>query len=152
AGSGNITFTDNSGTITQTGIAAGQAISVTASGNVTVDALRGTTVGLTSNTGFVHSLGSSNVQASTELTGSAATGINLNTLAATLQASNSTSGNIDIIQAASPAQTLTVTGSGVVNSAAGFHILLENFGASIAIDSGVGVSSSGNGLVTLAAL
>src|SRR5262249_58839359 len=109
AGSGNITFTDNSGSITQSGTAAGQAISVTASGDVTVDSLRGTTVGLTSSTGFVHSAGGNNVQASSQLTVSAATGITLNTLAATLQASNSTSGNIGITQGAAPAQTLTVT-------------------------------------------
>src|SRR5438876_118463 len=52
AGSGNITLQATSvvgGSITQTGIASGQAISVTASNNITVDALRGTSVSLTSN-------------------------------------------------------------------------------------------------------
>src|SRR5207249_478746 len=60
AGSGNITFqatNTNGGTITQSGVASGLAINATATGNVTVDSLRGTTVGLTSNTGSVNSLG-----------------------------------------------------------------------------------------------
>jgi hypothetical protein len=124
SGSGNLTFqaTNAAGaTITQTGSAAaasGLAINATATGNITINSLRGTTVALTSNTGSVNSAGSLSVQASAELTVSAATGITLNTLAVALQASNSTSGNINIAQAAAPAQTLTVTGTGVVNTPA----------------------------------
>src|SRR5262249_5560102 len=79
-----------------------------------------------------------------------------NTLAVSLQASNSTSGNISITQAASPAQTLTVVGSGVVNSVAGGAITLTNKGASIAVDPGVNVTSTSNAThtntITLAAL
>jgi hypothetical protein len=150
AGSGNLTFTDNNGTISQSGTAAGQAISASASGNVTVDALRGTTVGLTSNSGSVTSAGSSNVQASSQLTVSAVTGITLNTLASALTASNSTSGNISITQGAAPAQTLTVSGTGVVNSAPGGAVTLDNLGSSITVGAGSAVQSS-NGAVTLEA-
>src|SRR5437879_3488500 len=72
-----------------TSTAVGQAINATATGNIVVNALRGTTVNLTSNTGSVNSSGSQSVQASAQLTVSAATGIALNTLAAALQAGNS---------------------------------------------------------------
>src|SRR5204862_395172 len=50
AGSGNITLQATGGTITQSGTAAGLAVSATADGDVTVDALRGSTVGPTSTT------------------------------------------------------------------------------------------------------
>jgi hypothetical protein len=150
SGSGNITFTDNRGSITQTGSAVGQAINATASSNISVDGLRGTTVGLTSSSGSVTSAGSNAVQASAQLTVSAATGINLATLAAALQASNSTSGNISITQAASPAQTLVITGTGVVNSVSGGTISITNNGSSITV-AGVSTVQSNNGVVTLAA-
>ena len=78
----------------------------------------------------------------------AATGITLNTLAASLEAVNSTSGDISITQLASPAQTLTITGTGVVNNANGGAISITNLGASIAVSGGV---NSTNGDVTLAA-
>jgi hypothetical protein len=154
--SGNLTLqakagTTNTGTITQNGsssAASGQAISATADGNISVNSLRGTTVALTSNTGSVNTTGTEAVQASSQLTVSAATGISLNTLAASLQATNSSSGNISITQAASPAQTLTVTGSGVINNAAGGSISLDNLGSSITV-SGNGVQSN-NGAITLA--
>jgi hypothetical protein len=150
AGAGNITLTDNNGAITQSGIDSGQAISVTASGNVLVDSLRGTTVGLTSNNGSVGSLGANPVQASSELIVSAATGINLDTRVNALEASNSSSGAITITQLASPAQTLNIVGTGVVNSASGGTVNLTNKGASIAVSSGVNVAST-NGAITLAA-
>jgi hypothetical protein len=154
SGSGNLTFQATNaagGTISQTGTASGLAVSATATGDITVDGLRGTTVGLTSNLGSIKSLGANAVQASSQLTLSASSGITLNTLAATLQATNSTSGNISITQAASPAQTLTVSGTGVVNNAAGGTITITNLGSSIAIDPGVSVTSN-NGDITLAAL
>ncbi|HET6883588.1 MAG TPA: hypothetical protein VFI31_25775, partial [Pirellulales bacterium] len=150
--SGNITLNATNaagGTVTQTGAASGLTIDATATGNVAVDSLRGTTVQLTSNTGSVSSVGANSVQASSELTLNAATGITVETQAASLEASNSTSGNISITQAASPAQTLTITGTGVVNSAASGTVSLDNLGASIAVNSS-GVQSN-NGTVTLAA-
>jgi hypothetical protein len=153
AASGNITLQATNaagGTITQTGTASGLVINATATGSVTVDSLSGIAVDLTSKTGAVDSTGTAAVQASAELTVSAATGITLNTLAASLKASNSTSGDISITQSASPAQTLTVTGAGVVNSASTGAITLDNLGSSVTVDAGVGVSTN-NGTITLAA-
>src|SRR5262249_35055951 len=154
--SGNITLqaTNNAGgSITQSGltVASGLAINATATGNIAVNALRGTSVDLTSNTGSVSSTGSQAVQASAELTVDAATGITLNTLANLMHATNSTSGDISIIQAASPSQTLIIVGTGVVNDAAGGSVRITNQGASIALNAvGNGVISN-NGLITLAA-
>jgi hypothetical protein len=138
------------GTVTQSsGVASGLAINVTATGNISVNSLRGTTVSLTSNNGFVTSAGAQNVQASTELTVSAAAGINLNTLAASLQATNGTSGDVSIAQAATPPQTLTIVGGGVVNNASDGAINVTNQGSSITLNNGVNVQSN-NGVVTLA--
>jgi hypothetical protein len=151
SGSGNLTFTASNGaggTITQTGNASGLAVNVTAQGNITVDSLRGSTVTLTSNAGSVNSLAASPVQATGQLTATAATGITLNTLAAQLQANNSTSGDISITQAASPAQALTVV-NGIVNSVAGGTINVANLGSSITVPVGVSVGSN-NGAITLA--
>src|SRR5262249_15254195 len=78
SGSGNLTFQATNGaggTISQTGTASGLAISATATGDITVDGLRGTTVGLTSNLGSIKSLAANPVQASSQLTVSATTGI-----------------------------------------------------------------------------
>jgi hypothetical protein len=152
SGSGNIALraTGPGGTITQSGTAAGRALTATANGNVTVDALSGTTVGLTSTTGSITSAAANAVQAGTRLSVSAATGINLFTLARALKASNSTSGDITITEVASPAQTMAVDLSRVHNGAAGGAITLTNPGAGIAINAGAGVSSN-NGPITLAA-
>jgi outer membrane biosynthesis protein TonB len=154
AGSGNLTFSATNaagGTITQTGNAIGQAINVTATGDIAVDSLRGTIVTPTSNTGSISSLGANAIQASSQLTLAAATGIIVNTLSAGLTASNSTSGNINVTQAASPAQALTITGGGVVNSVSGGGISITNLGSSITINGGANVTST-NGAVILAAL
>ncbi|HEV3116468.1 MAG TPA: hypothetical protein VGY58_05410, partial [Gemmataceae bacterium] len=156
SGSGNLTFQATNaagGMITQGGspsVASGQVITANATGNVTVDGLRGTTVSLASNIGSVNSAGSNTVQASTQLAVSAATGITLNTLAASLTAKNNPSGDINITQAASPAQTLAITGAGVVNNAASGAINLTNLGADITIAGGATVKSNA-GNVTLAA-
>jgi hypothetical protein len=158
-GSGNLSFQATNaagGSITQTGafsIASGLAISATATGNIVVDALRGTTVDLTSNSRAVASAGAGSVQASAQLSVSAATGIVLNTLAATLLASNSTSGNINITQVASPRQALVVAGSGggVVNSAVGGQINLTNLGSGIAVENGAGVQTNKGNIILAAA-
>jgi hypothetical protein len=157
---GNLTFSatggtgggSNPGTITQSGVttAAGAAINATATSSIAVNALKGTSVTLTSSQGSISSTGTAAVQASAQLTLSAKTGITLNTLANFLQASNSTSGNISITQAASPQQTLTVNGTGVINNVSGGTITLDNLGASITVNSGNGVVST-NGAITLAA-
>jgi hypothetical protein len=157
-GSGNLSFQATNaagGTITQvfaSSAASGLAISATATGNINVRALRGTAVDLTSNNGSVNSAGPQTVQASAQLSVSAATGITMNVLAATLSASNSISGNINIAQAASPRQTLAIAGSGggVVNGAAGGQIRLTNFGSGITVENGVGVQTN-NGTITLVA-
>jgi hypothetical protein len=157
-GSGNLSFQATNaagGNITQIGAsstASGLAISATANGNIIVRALRGTAVDLTSNNGSVDSASARTVQASAQLSVSAATGITLNILAATLSASNSTTGNINIAQAASPRQALAVAGSGggVVNNAAGGQIRLANFGSGITVENGAGVQTN-NGNITLAA-
>lgn len=130
------------GTITQSGVASGLAISATATGSITADALHGTTVGLQSNVGSVNSFGSNPVQASTQLTLSAATGINVNMLTPKLQASNSTSGNITVTQAASPAQPLTIVGTGVTSNVAGGQIFITNLGSVITVNGGVGIQSN----------
>jgi hypothetical protein len=153
-GSGTLTFqaTGVGSTITQSGsssTATGQTIDATATGTISVNSLSGTTVTLTSNTGAVSSAGSQPVEASTQLNVNAATGITLNTLAAALQATNTTAGDVSITQAAAPAQTLTVLGTGVVNGAAGGSVTLSNLGAGITV-SGSGVQSN-NGDVTLTA-
>ncbi|MBI1918387.1 MAG: hypothetical protein HYS12_27160, partial [Planctomycetes bacterium] len=152
ASSGNITLqaTNAGGTVTQTGSTTGQAINVTATGNVTVDSMRGTTVTLTSNTGAINSTGSNPIQASAQLTLSAATGITVNTLATTLQATNSTSGDISITQAASPQQALTTAGTGVRNLVSGGLVSIINLGNTITVASGAPVLSN-NGEITLAA-
>ena len=67
------------------------------------------------------------MQASGQLTLTAATGINLNTLAGSVQATNSASGNINITQNTGNTN-LATTGSGIVNNAAGGAITLTNMG------------------------
>jgi hypothetical protein len=157
-GSGNLSFQATNaagGAITQIGtssVASGLAISATATDSINIRALRGTAVDLTSNNGSVNSAGPQTVQASTQLSVSAATGITMNVLASALSASNGTSGNINIAQAASPRQTLDIpaSGGGVVNAAFGGQIRLTNFGSGITVEDGVGVQSN-FGVITLAA-
>lgn len=154
AGSGNITMQATNaggGIISQSGTASGLGINVSATGNVTLDALRGTTVAIVSNTGSINSAGASAIQASTHLSLAAATGITVNTLAADMEASNSTSGDISVTQLASPAQPQTINGTGVVNSAAGGSISIDNLGSSVTVASGVAVHSN-NGSISLTGL
>ena len=157
-GSGNLSFQATNaagGSITQVGsaTASGLAISAAATGNIVVNALRGTTVDLISNKGSISSAGAAAVQATRQLSLSAATGITVNTLAATLSASNSASGNISITQAASPRQALVIAGSGggIVNSASGGQIQLTNLGSGIAVENGVGVQTNNGSLILAAA-
>jgi hypothetical protein len=158
-GSGNLSFQATNaagGSITQTGgtsVASGLAIGATATGNILVGSLRGTTVDLSSNGGAVGSEFLRFVQASAQLSVSAAKGIVLNALATSLSASNSTSGNITIVQAALQRQALNVASSagGVVNSAPGGQIRLTNFGSGITVEDGASVQSR-NGPITLSAL
>src|SRR5439155_17005734 len=115
AGAGNISMQANftgagSGIIMQTGSAVGQAVTISAAGSVTVDAVRGTSVSVTTNNGSISSSAANPIQSSAQLTLSATTGIAVNTLASSIQASNSTSGNIGITQAAAPVQALTTAG------------------------------------------
>jgi hypothetical protein len=86
----------------------------------------------------------------TNLTVDAATGITTNTSVSNLSASNTTSGDIDITQAALPAEDLTIGGAGVTNSAATGTIDITNLGGSITVGPGSTVQSS-NGHITLAA-
>src|SRR5262249_20092638 len=132
----------------------GLAISATGGGAITINgSLRGTTVALTSG-GKISTAGSGFLQASTELTLSAATdGISVDTKAtSSLEATNNVVGDIRLTQLASPAQTLSIIGSGVVNKASLGNISITNDGASISVSAaGNGVVSS-NGAITLAAL
>ncbi len=150
---GNINVT-NTGTVDAVGTITDTAgtVNLTASSTLSVNALSGTTVNLTSNTDAVDSTGSMAVAASGTLTVDAATGITLNTDAVDLVATNSTSGDISITQLATPVQTVTITGSGVVNDAATGTIKVTNLGASIDIGTGVNVDTTGNGDIDLAAL
>jgi hypothetical protein len=152
AGAGNVTLQATNaagGTITQVGTVSGALLTATATGNVSVDALSGTTVSLTSNTGSVSVSGTNQVQASTQLTLAAATGITVSMLTPSVTATNATSGNIALTQAASPATALTVAGTGVVNSASGGTVNVSNLGSSISIATGATVTAT-NGDVTLA--
>src|SRR5579864_4236260 len=151
-GVGNLTL-QASGAITQNGAAStalGGTIDATATGNVLLNALAGITVTVTSGLGSIASSGAGAVQANEQLTLAAATGINLNTLAASLQASNTTEGAIHITQLASPATNLAIDGSGVVNSAAGSGISIVNLGGSVTVNngsSGVGIQSKNGAVV-----
>src|SRR5207249_8244063 len=76
AGAGNISMQANftgagSGIITQTGRAVGQAINISAAGSVTVDAVRGTSVSVTTNNGSISSSAANPIQSSAQLTLSA---------------------------------------------------------------------------------
>src|SRR5207245_9962307 len=107
---------------------------------------------LTASGGFIASQGSETIQASSMLSVYAVGGITLNTLAASLEASNFFSGNISITQTF-PAQILTITGAGlgVVNNAFGGSISLTHRGDSIIVGSG-SIVQSNNGAITLAAV
>jgi autotransporter-associated beta strand protein len=152
SGAGNITLQATNvagGTITQAGGAFGKEVFITARGNVVVDDLRGAGVTLASSAGSVTSLAGNSIQGST-LKVTAATGITINTLVASLTASNSRSGEIAVTQAAAPAQPLAVGSAGVVNSAFVGTITLTNLGDAITVNSGAGVMTF-TGPVTLAA-
>lgn len=142
------------GTIMQTGAAAGLAVSATATGDITFDSLRGvSTVSVTSNTGSIGSLGVNGYQAN-QLNLAAATGIDVITHAtASLTATNSTSGDITINQDATSPTALTILSGGVINSAVGGNITVNNNGgtASGASLTVTGPVTANNGDITLGA-
>jgi len=151
ASNGNVNIqATNGGSVTQFGAASGSLFSVVATGNIGLDSVRGSTVTLISNAGSVSTINGHAIQSSTQLTLSAATGISVQTVATTLQATNSTSGNISVTQLGNPTpiQVLTTTGTGVTNGAAGGTITIDNLGSSITVASGANVTSN-NGTVTL---
>jgi hypothetical protein len=153
SGNGNITLqatNASGGTITQTGQFQGQQITATATGNISVDSVRGTTVTFTSNNGSISSAGANPIQSSAQLSLTAATGIIVRSLAASLQATNSTSGSISVTQLATATQALTTGGSGVVNQAPSGSITISNLGSTLTVAAGAPISSS-NGAITLLA-
>jgi hypothetical protein len=152
-GGGGLSLTASGGTLTQSGTANAGAgvVNVSASGNLTMDAVTGSTVTLTSTNGAINSASGNRIAATTRLNLTARTGITVNSQAVSVQAGNSTSGNISVTQAATPAQALTTAGTGVVNSAPGGSVTLTNLGAAITVAGTSSVQSS-NGPVTLAAL
>jgi hypothetical protein len=154
AGAGSITLQATNatgGTISQLGTATASAINATARGTVVVDALGAATVTLTSTNGLVNSAGTSAIQAGAQLTVSAFSGINVFTSTPGLTASNSTSGDVSVVQLPAPALSLTAVGAGVVNTAPGGLVTLTNTGGSVVVNPGVQVRSN-NGGVTLSGL
>jgi hypothetical protein len=147
-GSGNMTFQAGStgGTITQSGAfaAVGQAITANAVGAISVNSLRGTTVTLACTSASVTSTGTSPIQGSAQVTLSAATGINVFVLTPSIRATNTTSGNIIITQLPPPNQDLTVSGSGVVNSAAGGIISITNSGGDLIVSGSTVATNNGS--------
>ncbi len=147
-----VSGTDPNALLALLGTITGVNITLDAPSSITVNVLTATgTITFNSTGGSVDSSGSEAVQAN-DLTLSAATGVTLNTQVNNLEASNSTSGNINITQLGAPAQTVTINGNGVVNDAASGTISITNLRASIAISSGTDVDTTGNGDITLAAL
>ncbi len=158
-GSAGISTSNAAITVTTTGsgltalgpISAGSGtITMTAGGSITVDVVQGGSVSLTSSSGAIDSAGSNPIAASGQLSMNAATGITVNTSAAKLQATNSTSGNINITQVASPAQALTTAGTGVVNNASGGIIDITNLASTVTVASGAPITTN-NGTITLLA-
>jgi hypothetical protein len=125
----------NSGNVS---LAAGTA----AAGSLTVNAVNGAMVTVATSTGSVTSAGSANVEASAQLTVAAATGIGLNTQAASLAATNSTSGNI----AVSNTGALTIAAPGVIDMASNGTVTLSTTGA---LTVNANVTATGMGAVTL---
>jgi hypothetical protein len=137
------------GTITQSGTATGVGMSVVATGHIAVDGLRGTTIGVTSNSGSISSLTADGIQSTGQLTLTAVAGINVNTLAPTVQATNTGSGNVSITQVAVPAQPLATTGTGVRNQAASGSVAVTNLGSLVTVAAGSPVQTN-NGPITIA--
>jgi uncharacterized protein YjdB len=137
------------GTVTQTGSAVGQKVTVIATGNIALDAVRGTTVSVTSNNGSVSSLAGNAIQSISGVSLSAATGIVVNILADNVQATNIVSGNVGITQLPSPAQALTTAGAGVRNQAAGGSVTVTNLGDMVTVAATAPVQAN-NGPITIA--
>jgi hypothetical protein len=149
-GAGNINLlatAPSGGTITQIGTAFGLSVTVTASGNVAVDSLRGTPISVNSNNGSISSVGA--LQSSGQLTLNAASGIAVNTACPSVQATNTASGSASITGLALPAQALTTTGTGVRNQAPGGSVSVINLGGMITVAAGSPVQTS-NGAISLA--
>jgi hypothetical protein len=145
AGSGNLTFSATNasgGTISQVGAASGLATSISATGNIMLDSVRGSTVNVTSNTGSIMSLGTNAIQSTAQLTLLAETGINVRTLSPSIQATNNSSGNLTIVQNASPTQALTTVGSGIRNLSSTGTVSVTNLGSSITVAAASGITGS----------
>ncbi len=166
---GNLIFsaTGAEGQIVQTAgsTASGLGISLHATNNVKVSALKGSSIDITSDEGSItQQSGTGIVQASSQLTLAAQRGITLNRiLTPALEAINGYneeevgphhSGgegtNIDITQVASPKQVLTIVGSGVANASLGGNINITNLGSSIAVTSASPIQTAA-GDITLTA-
>jgi hypothetical protein len=145
-GGGNLTLNANTGAITQTGAASAGAgtVNVSGGGTVTVDALTGATINLTSTGGALASAaGSSRVTASSQLSVSAATGINLRTQTPSLQqAIDSVSGNLTIVNTGS----LTLAGPVSAAASGTVSVSAPSNGASLTVN---GAVSSGTGNISL---
>jgi autotransporter-associated beta strand protein len=148
---GNITLQATStfgGTITQTGSVSGQTVNVVAVGNVIVDALRGTTVAVTSNFSSISCVSANGIQSTGQLTLSAARGITVNTLAQNVQATNTSVGDVSITQLAAPAQALTTAGTGIRNQFARGSVTVTNLRGLVTVAAGSPVQTN-NGPIIL---
>jgi hypothetical protein len=131
------------GNITQAGsasTASALTINATATNDISLNSIVGTTVNITSTGGSVSSTGAQPIHARSQLNISAVTGITINAQAVGLSALNSGSGDINITQVATPAQPLTINGSGIVDQASSGTVSVYNLGA--------GINLSGNGVLT----
>src|SRR5262249_42678599 len=139
--------------ITQSGTVTGGTIYFGAAGNVSVDDVRGTTVTAESSSGSVRSAGGHPILSTgpfLQLYLLGATGITVNTLAASVQARNTTSGDISITQLSTPATAVTTAGTGVRNEASGGAVTITNVGGAITVAAGSPVQCN-NGPIALAA-
>ncbi|MDA1165598.1 MAG: hypothetical protein O3B13_21080, partial [Planctomycetota bacterium] len=148
------TNTGDTVTVRGTGSASGQ-INITAGSTITIDNLVAQTVTITSLNNNIISADGTDAMTTidpidvNQLTLTAAAGINVVTLAASLTADNTTSGNITITQDALNARALTISntaGVGVRNQAAGGTVTVTN--ADSAIET-VGPVVSTNGAIAI---
>src|SRR5207247_1501139 len=107
---------------------------------VSLDAVSGTSVSVYSANGSVTSVAGNPIQSAGHVGMQAATGITVNTLAASVSALNHNSGNISITQAASPARPLATAPFGTIGGAKA---------GSITLSAAVGPFNGGNTLALI---